>query len=79
MIKKITDLWPDLLRIRDVRERGEHDEEDPEQRGLLQGEGADSQPTHNVKVVATQIQQDFKHLYWTRLIAIVESREEDAG
>ena len=79
MIKKITDLWPNLIRrITQNEERGDdHGEsgsgdDDSEREALLpEGNVPDEQPEDDAAYEA-RIMLDFKNLYWTRLVPIPE-------
>ena len=63
MLQKITELWPGLLRSGGV-------DKDEEEEPLLPNNGDGSDSSSNQGVDEEQLLQDFKHLYWTRLMAV---------
>lgn len=69
MLQKITELWPGL-----VRYVGQEDEEEGQQPVGSQDSNNEDEPGQGVD--EEQIQQDFRHLYWTRLMVIGEDEPE---
>ena len=63
MLKKITDLWPNLIRMPQQQESNADEEQGSDQAGLL-GESS-SEETGEL-----QIKEKFKNLYWSRLVSI---------
>ena len=63
MLKKITDLWPNLIRRPQQQESNADEEQGSDQAGLL-GESS-SEETGEL-----QIKEKFKNLYWSRLDSI---------
>ena len=63
MLRRITDLWPDLLRT------GRDDQSDAEE-PLLPGEGDRQDDGQPLRVDEGQLLEDYRHLYWTRLMVI---------
>ena len=84
MIKKITDLWPNLIRRitqtdEQEADRGDDpgsDDEGSDREGLLR---EDNMPIVRQAgaVDEEEILSSFKNLYWTRLITIPEAAAED--
>ena len=64
MFQKITDMWPDLLR---QFQGQESDEEDPD------NEVPETEPEQN-----HEIEESFKNLRWTRVIALSDYKEASA-
>ena len=65
MLQKITELWPGLLR------RGGLDT-DEEEEPLVSRDDGDEEAQNNLGVDEEQINQDYRHLYWTRLMLITK-------
>ena len=63
MLQKITEMWPSLL-------RGAHnDREEAEQTDLAEPED-ENEDEVNIRVDEAQVMEDYKNLYWSRLIAV---------
>ena len=63
MLKKITDLWPALL-------RGNDEDEDEDKERLLKNEDGDDDKDEGIEVDDQQLLEDYHHLYWSRLVTV---------
>ena len=63
MLRKITELWPSL--VRSIGAEGE-DAEQSKSHSSDQGSNAGQ----NQAIDTDQIVQDYRHIYWTRLIVV---------
>ena len=61
MLRRLTDLWPDMLRPN--RQDGSEEEEP-----LMPGQGDQPDDDWVGQVDEAQILEDYRHLYWTRLM-----------
>ena len=69
MLRRLTDLWPNLLRS---SQRDQSDDEAP----LLDEEAESDRGEDGLEIDEEQLLEDYRNLYWTRLMTI-EDYEPD--
>ena len=71
MLKKITDLWPNLLRTTQNEEANNNNQQrDSDEEELLQRHGESSSQDQGISVDRYDILERLDNTYWTRLICV---------